>query len=124
MPLRHGPSLDPRTVHLLVTTFDRGPGDAEGGRFVVSSEGVVERLAKDVLGVRRQMAAHGRRKIVVGCVRHSRKPGSRTPKVSSAPVTSPGSAGRACVSDDIAGAGPGEFSFSEPAQTLQGNCCA
>jgi hypothetical protein len=68
---------DPAAADLHIGTFDRGPGDAVR-RFLltrvagVGREGMVEGLAVDVLGMRRQMPLHRDRKVAVAPVRHDR----------------------------------------------------
>src|SRR5271170_7424612 len=74
-PPRRLPLPDPLVVDLLVFAFHRRPGDAERGFLLagvmrMGSVGVVERLAKDVLGVLRQVRADGRRQVGVDRIGH------------------------------------------------------
>src|SRR5580658_6612269 len=67
--------LDPLIADLLVGALDRRPGDAECGFLSagvagVRRVGVIERLAKNVLGMLGQMRANRGRQIGVDVVRH------------------------------------------------------
>ena len=62
--------LHPLVAQLFILALHRRPGDAEGGFLLtgvvrVSRVGVVEGLAKNVLGMLGQMRADGRRQIGV-----------------------------------------------------------
>ncbi len=71
-PSNSPPDRYPSIPALAITPLHRRPGDAKRRRLVaaVPLPGVVERLAENVLRVRRQMIAHGRRQFIIARIRH------------------------------------------------------
>src|SRR4051812_34079735 len=66
------PAGHPRVAALVVGALHGGPGDAEGALLItiVLLPRMVERLAEDILGVRRQVVRNRRGQFVIRCIRH------------------------------------------------------
>src|SRR3974377_1341979 len=74
-PSAVGPPRNPAFSDLDVAPLDRAPGDPMRRLLLarvarVGREGMVERLAVDVLRMRRKVVPHGGRKVVVSAVGH------------------------------------------------------
>ncbi len=91
-PARHSPNQslflfgDPTIAQFYVRALDRRPGDTVRrfllARFAsVLGKSMIKRLAINVLRVRRQVALHRLRQIVIGSVRHGNSP-AMAPKLS------------------------------------------